>query len=861
MRKPVYALIGAALIIFGAAAQARADDQNGPEPYAKFIDGAQSQGGLFTVWRKNQKVFLELRKDQLDTDFVQSAVPVNGLGGFGIYPGAFDYAPARLIRFSRIGDTVKITWPNTFVKATPGSAAENAIKSTFANSNVGLAHVVAVDETSGDIVIDMDAFLGDVMDLADNLKFALGTGPEDSYRLDDHSASFGATKSFPKNVFIEVNQDWQTDKPDVVDNVPDPRSIEFRIDYNIAAAPDDGYMPRLADDRVGFWDNAYLDYSTDRAETRQIHYIFRWNFKPEDPSKPSNATNPMVFYLSNTIPSQYRPAIHDGLMEWNKALAAAGILNAVQVKDQPDDPTWDPDDIRYNVVRWLTESNGGGFAEAQAMVDPRTGEEFHSGILFDADLMRGIYQDWRNVVGPARRFGSSGFSGTETDYGRGMQRQYAFGKLALAITNGSYSQDQYAYDFLKSIAMHESGHDMGLQHNFIGSQTYTSNQIRSRQFTSQHGVSTSVMDYLPVNVWPKGMSTGDYWQRSLGSYDYHVIHYGYAAIPGAKSPHDELATLHAWASDWANPLHRLASDEDVSWGNAHAIDPRVNQFDLTNDPLDWTASQLTLDHSLLQSLDRRLPQNGQAYESVRNAFEAILLNSYMPDAEMAEHYIGGEYLSRSHAGDPNAASPLIPISRADEARAWNALDQHLFSDGAWRFSPAMLNRTTYQEFESNQASWAYHPHPRHDAPLAEIVGGEQLFVLNEVFQPLMLQRLESLSLRTTPGRTMSTSDLFDWAQRSVYGDLSARAVGSLPAIRRNLQSSYEGLLTHLAISPEAGTPSGAQALARAKLVDLASALHRLHASTSMDEETRAHLAMLQARVSQALNAQIVLPTE
>ena len=78
----------------------------------------------------------------------------------------------------------------------------------------------------------------------------------------------------------------------------------------------------------------------------------------------------MVFYLSNAVPEMYRPALRDGIMEWNKAFAKVGILNAILVKDQPNDPTFDPDDVRNNMLRWLTESNGGGFAEAQLMIDP-----------------------------------------------------------------------------------------------------------------------------------------------------------------------------------------------------------------------------------------------------------------------------------------------------------------------------------------------------------------------------------------------------------------------------------------------------------------------------------------------------------
>ena len=82
---------------------------------------------------------------------------------------------------------------------------------------------------------------------------------------------------------IEVRQNWVTDVPDVVDNVPDPRSIAFRIDYNLVAPPNDGYMPRIADDRVGYFSNVVLDFSSDHVDSRQLHYIIRWNFKPQDP--------------------------------------------------------------------------------------------------------------------------------------------------------------------------------------------------------------------------------------------------------------------------------------------------------------------------------------------------------------------------------------------------------------------------------------------------------------------------------------------------------------------------------------------------------------------------------------------------
>jgi hypothetical protein len=847
-----------------APATVKADGEDtGPMALTKFVDGAQSQPGLFTVLRKSGKVYLQLHKDQLDADFVQSAVPVNGLGGFGLYPGAFDYAPARLIRFSRLDDKVFITWPNTNFLAQPNTPAENAVQATTAASNVGVAKVVAEDATTGDIVIDADAFLGDVIDLNDSLKATLGTTPENSYHLDTDTASFGPTKAFPQNVLLEVRQNWVTDTPDVVDNVPDPRSLAIRIDYNLVALPNDDYMPRLGDDRVGFFDTPFLDFSGDHVDTRQTHYIIRWNFKPQDPTRPSKATNPMVFYLSNTIPLEYRAALRDGVMEWNNAFARVGILDAVQVLDQPNDPNWDPDDIRYNVLRWLTESNGGGFAEAQLMVDPRTGEEFHTGVLFDADLMLGNHLGWRDFVDPTHPSGArNSFTREESEYGAGMRMEAAYGRVALSMLGRTarYGQSQFDYDFLKSIALHESGHDMGLQHNFIGSEAYTAKELQSVAFTSRYGVATSVMEYSPLNLWPNGTPQGEYYQKVLGPYDYYAIHYGYGHID-ATTPQGELPTLRTWANKWANPMYRFASDEDVSWGDAHAVDPRVNHFDLSNDTLGWVDGQLSLAHSLLTTLDHRFPRTDQPFQSARDSFGDVL-GLYTYDATMATHFIGGEYLSRSHAGDPGASAPLSAVPIAEERRAWAQLDRYVFSDAAWRFSPHTLNSLTYSEWSPfSNALWAYDPGPRHDIPVIEIAGALQNQVLGQMFQPAMLQRLEALPSKAAPGQTMNTADLFDWAQRSVFGDLVGTSVGPLPAVRRNLQASYTGLLIHLAIAPAAGTPAGAQALARAKLVELGSTLRGVRAASSMDEESRAHLALLQTRVSQALNAQVVVPAK
>jgi hypothetical protein len=844
-------------------ALAQPDDAAAPEPYAKWTAEATSQPGLFTLWRKNDHVYVEITKAQLGQDFIQSAAPANGLGGWAIVWGEAMFSQTKLITFTRNGNKIVITWPNTFFKAPEGSARQRSIEQSFSPSVVATADIVAEDPVTGKIIFDAAPFLGDVLGMKAVLSQALGTTPEHEYRLDSSRTVFGPSKAFPLNVIIDADQTWASDDPNVVDTTPDARTIQLRIVYNLAQPPNDtDYMPRIYDDRVGYVASPYLDFSNDTSLSRNLNYIIRWNLQPSDPAKPiSPAKKPVVFWLSNTIPHEYRPAIRAALLQWNKAFEKIGISDAIQVQDQPSDPSWDPDDIRYNVVRWVTEAYPSFGAEAQWVYDPRTGELFHSGILMDAVEGYGPTNTWEYFITPART-ASGRLRMPEFGYGADKIAEQTFGEVALNLMGrdqGPGDEWQYRLDAIISTVLHESGHDMGFQHNFIGSEAYTEPELQNKAFTSRAGVASSVMEYAPVNLWPKPQGQGSYWQTTLGPYDYYAIHWGYARIPGAKTPQDELPTLRRWAAaGWANPLTRFASDEDVSYFNAHAIDPRVSWFDLTNNSLAWCNTQFDMTHHLMRVVDQRWPRPGHPAEESYNAFGWLMVHDTRC-ADIAEHYIGGEYLSRSHRGDPRATPPLVPVPRSDERSAFTLLDKFVFSDDAWRFSPALLNSMTYQEQAPVWGgSWAYNPPIRHDMPISQFALAEQVVLLETMFQPTMLQRLDDLAMKSKPGQTMSLSDLFDWTQQSVYGDLRAKQYAPTE-IHRNLQQWYTRYLINLWLRPEPATPYDAQSLARVKLLQAQADVRYALRSSKLDELNRAHLENLDVMISRALDTRNVVP--
>lgn len=859
-RSILLAAIGVAVFGFGIPIRTPAQSAAAPADYASFTKGLTPQRGLFTLWRKSGKVYIELSKDQLDTDFIQTAVPKNGLGGFVVTPGLpyLEFPSARIVRFTRADDKVVVTWPDTSFVATPNTPAARAVADSFAPSVIATTAIAAEDPATGKVVVDASYLLGDVLDLTDAFRFTFDTDkkPNSAYRLDDTRSYFGPTKSFPENAIIEADQTFvSAAPPDIFDNVIDARAIQVDVKYNIAKAPALGsYVPRLADDRVGYYPNIQLQFDADNVHDRNRREIVRWNL----------ARHSMVYYISNTVPVQYRDTIRSALLEWNKAFAAIGYPNAVEVRDQPDDPNWDPDDIRYNTVHWLTQAYGGGYAQAGLVWDPRTGEMIHASIVVDADLMRFGYMRAVDFVEPARTGeGERATATREAAYAAGAKASALFGLSALWAMDeipAGQLPPHYDTDFLKAIVLHESGHNWGLQHNFIASEAYTAAQVRSKAFTQQHGLANSVMEYTPVNVWPKGMSSGNYFQTVLGPYDYYAIRYGYAPIAGATTPEQERPTLTRWAAEWSNPWYRFAMDEDVSWGSGHAIDPRIDQFDLTSDNLSWCDAQMRISNIVVRAMPARFERSGASHDALREAFE-FSLSPTIRCTRVAWHYIGGEALSRAHVGDAGAAPPLTPISRSESKRAFAFLEAHLFSPSAWNLQPALLRQLVYSEWVTDlpQPLWAYNPPLRHDEPVAQIAEDLQQQTLTSIFNPVLLQRLDDLSLKYRGGSTMSLNDDFAWTQYAVFGDLRTAGVTTMGEVHRSLQQFYARMLAQMLLAPRAGTPYDAQSLARAELIALRNDARVARHRSGLDSLTAAHLDSLESIADQALTARMAIP--
>ncbi len=155
--------------------------------------------------------------------------------------------------------------------------------------------------------------------------------------------------------------------------------------YSISEIPaNTGYTPREADQRVGYFTTSYSDYGKYKEDEVDVHYINRWHLQKRDPSlKVSPPVQPITFYLEHTTPVRYRRWVKQGVEYWNEAFERVGISDAIVVVYQ-DKATGahmdkDPEDVRYNFIRWL--NNNVSTAIGPSRVHPETGQ------ILDADIV------------------------------------------------------------------------------------------------------------------------------------------------------------------------------------------------------------------------------------------------------------------------------------------------------------------------------------------------------------------------------------------------------------------------------------------------------------------------------------------
>jgi hypothetical protein len=682
---------------------------------------------------------------------------------------------------------------------------------------------------------------------------------QSGYGLDKDGSYVDMIKSFPRNTEIEVVLNFVSSGPkERVPTVPDARSFQHRYHWSITERPPDGYVPRLADDRVGYFMTMLRDYTNTRTETSYVRYIDRWRLEKQDPSADlSPPKEPIVYWLENTIPLEYREPLRRGILNWNAAFEKAGFKDAIVVKQMPDTASWDPADVRYHVIRWILQP-GGSYAVGPSRVDPLTGEIFDADIRITADITRVVFREWTDQILPLTGEGPFSEDRHRCDLAAGLANQASFG-IGIAAARGLFDPESpegkaYLDAYLEGLVCHEVGHTLGLRHNFKSSVINSVAQLQDTERTRRYGIAGSIMDYCPVNIARPGEEQGDYWDTDPGVYDHWAIEYGYTPL-GAENPEDEQEALGRIASRCSDPLLAYGTDEDARGFSSIGIDPAATLWDLGDDPIAWAEGRMDLAEELWEGMDSYLSEPGQRYSRYRSVYSQGL-GEYRLAGLIVSRHIGGIYHHRDHVGDPNGRPPFEPVPAETQRDALALLTERLFDEEAFQLSPSLLNKIAPERFPTFDGR--LYRTQRIDPPFHGQILQAQSRALGTLYDPIRLSRLQDSEPRFAEDEEPFRMDeLFAAIRNSIWSELIRG--DNIGSIRRNLQRAHLNRIIQLAVSPVLGTPEDATTLARADLKWIAARCDRGLNRKGIDRITRAHLDESRDRIRAALEAPLTRP--
>jgi len=848
-----------------------------PQPFATVVKDASKVEGLFTLWQKDEKVWIELKPEDFDKPFFLSPKFASGIGEGGVFAGMMmrawgsAYGKPQVVEFRRVHKQVQMIAVNTGFVARPGTPEAAAVKAAFSPSLLGSSPLVSQPhpETKAVLIEANGLFVSDMLGVGMLLQRSFRQG----YGFDARHSAITRVRGKPEEVVIEVQNHYATSsisaEAQVPSALPDARSLFVQMHYSLAKLPEEPMRPRKADPRIGHFTTNVNNFGDDLARTPRVRYVNRWRLEKKDAEAPlSEPVRPITYWLDRTIPEKYRAAITEGVLEWNKAFERIGFKNAIVVKVQPENADFDTLDVGHASIRWMTNSNPQFGAIGPSHVDPRTGEILDADIGFESLSSRTIRSLRSQVIArDAQAAGAAtAHAQPQAHAHRGVHdpaqcsyAEHAAEQLGYALDvleargdlqAGSPEAERFVLDYLKDTAMHEVGHTLGLRHNFRASTVYTEAQLNDPAFTAAHGNTGSVMEYAPINLPRPGQKGGTPFQLTLGPYDYWAIEYAYKPLPPGTTPEQEEAELAKIAARSSDPLLAYATDEDHFLG----LDPDAMQFDLGRDPIAFAKKRLEIARDLLKRQEGRSLKGNEDYSVLRRSV-SYALRDVSRAATVLARQIGGVRTLRDFPG--TGRDPLTPVPAALQREALEVLARGVLGAENLRISPSLARRMApdYQErtdavFDVGDAGPV-----QTDFSLEGMVVSLQRSLLAQLMSDTVISRIVDSEAKARPGEVFRLSELYARLTAEVWTELGAKA-GDIPAVRRELQREHVNRLSALLLRPSALSRSDARSLLRVESRQLLTRIKAAAQRPGLSTEARAHLEDSAETLSLALDAKL-----
>jgi len=848
--KRVLAVVLSALLFTSTAnsqdAPAAGKEGDNEKSFADLVKDSDKTEGFFDVYRnpKSGDLHIGIKPAQLDSEFIHIVSVVDSPVEAGLIRGL---NVEKILRIERHFNRVEfINVPTTYYHD-PQSPLARASGAHITPSVLAVAGILAEDESTGTLLIDGRKLL--VSEALQQIKaapppdfdpkqaFALG-------ELDSERSKVYESRSYPKNTDWYVDYVYANPAPVVPaqEEVPDSRFVSVRMRHSFIEAPNDNYQPRFDDYRVGYFTSRVTDLtSTSPAPFRDV--IMRWDLRKADPdAEVSDVVEPVVYWIENTTPHEWRDIIRDAVLAWNPAFEKAGLRNALEVRIQPDDADWDAGDLRYNVLRWASSPQPPYGGIGPAVFDPRTGQVLGADIGLEYSFMR--YQlaavdlfDPSSLIEALTPPSSSGLQREYCRLGTGLQLDLMFGQALLAAQAApAQLHEQMVRDSLFMLILHEVGHTLGLNHNMKATQLLSPDEMNDPSILESGVLDASIMDYAPAHFAKQGTKQTLFYSIRPGAYDEWAIEFGY-------SPQLEAADARAaHLARSTRPELMFGNDGDDMRSPGAGIDPRVNIFDHSSDAIGYAAQRIELVRNVLANA----LQQSEGDDSLQRFVYLYTVAAFQINgsARVVSRYVGGVHVNRAAPGQPGAAQPYVPVPLSDQKRAMSVLRDEVFAPGSF---PATEDFVSY--LQPQRRGFDFYGQTE-DPKLHEMVLTVHKGVLDHLLHPVVLKRMTDSQLY---GNEYSATAMLGDLTDAVFAD---DMKGSVDSIRQNLQLEYVDRLLAIVESGRggAGGPSPFDVPSRAAAYQQLQSIDELVAkSRGANAETIAHRAYMRYQIESRLN--------
>ena len=809
-----------------------------PKTITEFIKGKREIPGLITLYQDtlSGKLSMVISNDQIGKEFIYFVHGINGHPNTGVHAG--NYRGSKIITLNRYFNRVELEVQNHSFYFDPESPLSRSADANIATAILASELILAKSDSA--VAINVDNML-----LSESLhQITRGISPNNTNKnqfklgkLIKDRSKYVQLKNYPENTSISVQYvysnptptNWGTDA-----GLTDARSVNVTLQHSFIVVPDNDYKPRFADPRVGFFATQVTNMTEPEDVTPYRDLIHRWNLKQKHPEQfVSEPVEPIVWWIENTTPHEFRDAIKDGVLAWNVAFEKAGFNNALEVKIQPDTASWDAGDIRYNVIRWTSSPNPmfGGYGPS--FVNPKTGQ------ILGADIML-EYVHFTNRVKYERLWsplveGADSRTGNHCVQGVNKQHGNIFAEMTLKSLGrfSSFEQRRLLYEAMVSLVMHEIGHTLGLNHNFHGSYFQSLNSVHDRNITESKGLMSSVMDYDAVNIGKENNWVGQYYSTTAGPYDIWAVQYGYT--PLLKNPLDEIARNKQLLDHSTKIEYRFGNDADDMRSPGKGLDPRIMIYDMSSNPLGYAQERIDLIRSLYETLRSRYENEFESYHAFTDAFY-ILNREHRNSSTVISRYIGGLYMDRSMVGQDDRDTPFVPIDKDTQKWAMTLLNKYVFSPNAFDIPENIYNHLQWERRGFSGTK----DHKIHDQIL-----DIQKTIFDQLLHVNVLKRISDSGLY---GNKYNLSNMLRDLTNSCF---AVDAASNVSSIRQNLQIEYTERLIKIVLNKnKIKYDHLAVSAAHSSLNNIIKYSSRKY---NVDASTKAHREYLLYRISEALD--------